>query len=254
MYYNDDGVPTAAHMAGTFPTLPLVTFSRAARRQIAYKGKNRLVLDGGELCGGIALYEEVLRWLNLAYTIEVPGQPFPPLQPSDCRSVRNSPLACLNLHRALLAFDLTSRAQQTWIRQAMWESSNSDTMPDPNWVYEVWAELSVYDPQYMEKTIEAAATAWKREILTREHVDAIRQIAKENPDLFDLLDRAADAVHWAGYLDWLISEERSEMSSQHSEAREDQCSGYQRDQGEEEGGQAASPPSSSAHPSTSRHP
>ena len=88
----------------------------------------------------------------------------------------------------------------------MWEASDSDKSPDPNWVYETWAELSSFDQQYVDRTIGAAARSWTADKLSKEQIGAIRQIARETPDLFEQLDRALDAVHWTGYLDWLISD------------------------------------------------
>ena len=205
-YYDEKGVRKRCCLPEMSPTLPLVQYSHLAREQIAYKGREKLTLDGGELCGGREIYEEILEWLEVAFTFDDASKPLPPLLTADRRSIKTSALRLLNFHRALLAFDLTSRAQQRWIRKAMWEASDSDKSPDPNWVYETWAELSSFDQQYVDRTIGAAARSWTADKLSKEQIESIRQIARETPDLFEQLDRALDAVHWTGYLDWLISD------------------------------------------------
>lgn len=211
-YYDANNIATLAQMNCLWPTLPLVTYSRIAREQIAYSGRPYLLLDGGELCGGIDIYDDVLRWLDHAFQIDDPSQAFPRLQVGDMRSIEDSPVMCLNYHRALLAFDLTSRAQQTWIEAAMWRASLSDTLPDPNWVFEVWAELSTYDPEYVERTIRAAAERWKAGCFSNEQLKAVKDIRTETPELWSRLLRAIGKEHGSGQASWLLDETEGNAS------------------------------------------
>jgi hypothetical protein len=204
--YDSENVATIAQINDLWPTLPLVTYSRVAREQIAYSGRPYLLLDGGEFCGGIGIYEDILRWLDYAHRFNNPSQPFPPLRVGDMRSIEDSPVLCLNYHRALLAFDLTNRAQQTWIRKAMWRSSLSETLPDPNWVFEVWAELSNYDSEYVKQTIQAAAKRWKLKCFSKEQLKALIDIKKEIPDLWTMLLQTMEKEHGSSHASWLINE------------------------------------------------
>ena len=218
-YYDEHGDKTQTCIPETYSTLALVSYSRVAREQICFKGRTKLVLDGGELCGGREIYEEILEWLEIAWSIDDPSKPFPPLRPPGPRNFKDTPVLCLNYYRALCAFELTPRAEQNWIVDAMWRSSDSDKMPDPNWVYEVWAELSCHDLSYVQRTIMAAVRRWKPKALSAEQLEAIRQIAKQTPDLYEQIDRAMDAVHWTGYLDWLASEDRGADPWEHATER-----------------------------------
>jgi hypothetical protein len=210
IYYENDGSATYLWLK-TWPTLPLITYSKVARHQIVYRGSKRLVLNAGQMSEGRDIFREVLRWLCIAYDFDSPQQPFPPLRPGDARCIRDNPQVCLKYHRALLSFHLISRAQQPWIKQAMWEASGSATAPDPNWVYVVWTQLLDYDLPFVQKTVRAAAAKWKPENMLADALNGIKEISKHTPELWKMLEKAMDEKHWTGYGNWLICEERDDL-------------------------------------------
>lgn len=216
-YVDNNGALKVHRLPGLWASLPLVTYSRTLRRQIAHEGKPEGLLDAGALkFGPIDLrnvYRDVLVWLCTIYRFDTPNARFtiPAIREEWGRTLQTEQLKCLAYHRALEAFDLVPRVEQRWLRQAMWRASDSRRMPHPNWVFDVWMQLNDHDLEYVAETIKAAARSWRPFNMSATLAQQIYDLAQDVPDLWELVEEEMEIARWPGYGTWFLEVVRYEL-------------------------------------------